>query len=125
MEVNNNHEKMNNISEFLSLKTLLPPCLPEAGSEFEVTVSYAVSPDNFVILPETGGGGGNYEVAQCWCCMLSLSCSAFPHSLPGLPELTGSMMEYYEAGPGQHQRLGDSRLDRFAAAKLNNTDWHR
>ena len=58
---NNNSDNQINISEFLSLKTLLPPSLPEAGSEFEVTVSYAVSPDNFVILPQTGGAGGNYR----------------------------------------------------------------
>ena len=108
-EVNNNTEKIN-ISEFLSLKTLLPPALPEVGSEFALTVSYAVSPDNFVILPQPGGGP---------------SSPSSPHQLPGLPELRDSMLEYYEAGPGQHQRLGDSGLDRFAAAKLNNADWHR
>ena len=99
---NNNSDNQINISEFLSLKTLLPPSLPEAGSEFEVTVSYAVSPDNFVILPRTWGAGG-----------------------PGLSELTASMTEYYEGGPGQDQGLEDARLDRFAAARLNNTDWHR
>ena len=58
-EVNNNTDNQINISEFLSLKTLLPPCLPEAGSEFEVVVSYAVSPDNFVVVPLPGGDGGN------------------------------------------------------------------
>ena len=35
------------------------------------------------------------------------------------------MCEYYEAGAGQHDRLDNTRLDRFAAAKLNNADWHR
>ena len=54
-----------------------------------------------------------------------LLCSDSPHNLPGLPELTISMTEYYEAGAGQDQRLDDTRLDRFAAAKLDNTDWHR
>ena len=105
-EVNNNTEKIN-ISEFLSLKTLLPPALPKVGSEFALTVSYAVSPDNFVILPQPGASPSS------------------PNQLPGLPELRVSMLEYYETGPGQHQRLEDSRLDRFAAAKLNNADWHR
>ena len=56
-----------NISGLLSLKTLLPPDLPLEGTEFELRVSlgtcfvflltsfqcevsYAVSPDNFVIV---------------------------------------------------------------------------
>ena len=103
MNNNNNNDDKINITEFLSLKTLLPPSLPEVGSEFEVTVSYAVSPDNFVILAQPDS----------------------PHHLPGLSELTVSMSEYYEAGPGLDQRLEDARLDRFAAAKLNNSDWHR
>ena len=122
---NNINDNQINISEFLSLKTLLPPSLPEVGSEFEVTVSYAVSPDNFVILPQTGGAGGNYK-AGWWCLVVSLlSSSDSSFHLPALSELTASMTEYYEAGPGQDQRLDDTRLDRFAAARLNNTDWHR
>ena len=45
-----------NISDILSLKTLLPASIPEAGDEVEVTVSYAVSPDNFVILVHSANG---------------------------------------------------------------------
>ena len=59
-EVNNNDcsadKRKMNISGLLSLKTLLPPSLPEEGTEFELTVSYAVSPDSFVILPVSSGG---------------------------------------------------------------------
>ena len=61
----------------------------------------------------------------CCCYVSLLFCSDSPHLLPGLSELTASMTEYYEAGPGQSQGLDDTRQDRFAAAKLNNTDWHR
>ena len=67
-EVNNNTDSQINSSEFLSLKTLLPPCLPEPGSELEVRVSYAVSPDNFVILAQTGGDEGEYRAD--WCLVL-------------------------------------------------------
>ena len=122
MEDDNNNEKIN-ISQFLSLKTLLPPSLPETGSEFDLTVSYAVSPDNFVILPQTGGAGGK-SAGGVSALLRSLSYPDCP-LLPGLSELTASMCEYYEAGAGQHDRLDNTRLDRFAAARLNNADWHR
>ena len=40
-----------------------------------------------------------------------------------LRQLTGSMSEYYEALPAPHQTHLEA--DRFGAARLNNTDWHR
>jgi len=110
-EVNNNNDsgdntRKMNISELLSLKTLLPPILPEEGSEFDLTVSYAVSPDNFVIVAESVGG-----VDPC------------PSSLSSLRL---SMSKYYEGDEGGASAVQlDIRADRFAAAKLDNGDWHR
>lgn len=40
-----------------------------------------------------------------------------------LRQLTGSMSEYYEALPAPHHTHLEA--DRFGAARLNNTDWHR
>ena len=50
MEVNNNHQAGDDKRE-MNTSDLPPPLLPEEGAELELRVSYAVSPDNFVILP--------------------------------------------------------------------------
>ena len=52
MEVNNNKVSDGDpkIEDLMSLKTLLPAEIPEVGDNLEVLVTYAVSPDNFVIV---------------------------------------------------------------------------
>jgi len=71
---NNNKEELNPIKEecenelteinqnlksdtfdLFSLKTLLPPQIPPKGSYFDLTVTFAVSPDSFVIQPHNQG----------------------------------------------------------------------
>jgi len=41
--------------DLFSLKTLLPPLIPPKGSYFDLTVTFAVSPDMFVIQPHCQG----------------------------------------------------------------------
>jgi len=88
-----------NISDILSLKTLLPASIPEAGDEVEVTVSYAVSPDNFVILVHSANG-------------------------EALSELIQSMSEFYNSSSLTMSSL-DQDSDNYAVAKLNDKHWQR
>lgn len=62
-EVNNNSIE-EGVSKQIATSTLkcgdnlplTPAVMPKIGDEFELTVSYAVSPDNFVIITRNTGG---------------------------------------------------------------------
>jgi len=92
-----NHDEM-------SLKNLLPVKIPQVGEKLQLTVSYAVSPDNFVIIAHSDEG----EV---------------------LDQLTQSMSDYYNSND-QSTSISMSSLEKagsqsYAAAKLNDKEWHR
>ena len=108
-----------NISGMLSLKTLLPPDLPAEGTELELTVSYAVSPDSFVILPVNSAGMSVTKHGQA---TTPSHCIVYPGSL--LSTLTLSMSEYYQSSE-ETGHPPDIQSDKFAAARLNDKEWHR
>jgi len=77
--------------------------MPKIGDEFELTVSYAVSPDNFVITTKNIGG------------------DAFDH-------LANSMSEFYSSSEKCSPYSvcsSDKAMSKYAAAKLNDRDWQR
>ena len=50
----------------ISLKSLLPVKIPQVGEKLQLTVSYAVSPDNFVIIAHSDEGKTMNKIVQCW-----------------------------------------------------------
>jgi len=111
-EVNNNDcsEKLSlestpevSLNDIISLKTLLPASLPCVGDHIQLTICYAVSPDNFVIRTLSDQGDE-------------------------LSELLTSMNEFYNKSENNTKtQLTSLNLsaDQYAAAKLDNDQWHR
>ena len=58
LEVNNNNDDIKKL-EPTDPKPVLQAKLPQVDDCFELTVSYAVSPSNFVVIPHTQTGGLN------------------------------------------------------------------
>ena len=49
----------------MPLKSLLPVKIPQVGEKLQLTVSYAVSPDNFVIIAHSDEGKTMNKIVQC------------------------------------------------------------
>ena len=49
----------------IQLKSLLPVKIPQVGEKLQLTVSYAVSPDNFVIIAHSDEGKTMNKIVQC------------------------------------------------------------
>jgi len=114
---NNNKEELKSISEeseremeekidsfeLFSLKTLLPPQIPVKGSYFDLTVTFAVSPDSFVIQPHNQG--------------------------PSLSFLLEDMNKFYSSKEGvdlaEVPIEPDTSKEIFFAAQLSGGSWHR
>jgi len=54
-ETDNSPHSESDTFDLFSLKTLLPPLIPPQGSYFDLTVTFAVSPNMFIIQPHSQG----------------------------------------------------------------------
>ena len=81
-------------------------------------MSYAVSPDNFVILVHSANGGNV-------CVYIKIAISEYTFDLgEALSELIQSMSEFYNSSNLIMSSL-DQQSDNYAVAKLNDKHWQR
>ena len=100
--------------------------MPKIGDEFDLTVSYAVSPGNFVIT--TRNIGGEIDILVEFIMNNPDNGSLFVSPGDALDHLASSMSEFYSSSencsPYSVSSL-DKAMSKYAAAKLNDRDWQR
>ena len=97
--------------------------MPKIGDEFDLTVSYAVSPDNFVITTRNTGGRYCY-----WMIHGPYNSSLFVSLGDAFDHLASSMSEFYSSSEKCSPYSvcsSDKAMSKYAAAKLNDRDWQR